>query len=344
MPCDVGEAVGEDDRVLDRLVGALPLMGHHRVRGVAHQHDAVGVPAVQRREIVQRPARADVGRADHLGHRGVPAGERVDGVADRALLHPRFVGPFRHPDDGEEVDRPATVDRVVQQMTPGTGPELKRRRVGKRGHVLDGARVRGSRPCRRTFRGPRRPTCGRITECTPSAPTTTSAAALAPSAKCSSTPRTPLLDADAPAAEVQPLAAQPVGECLQERDAVHAVVGRAERRLVHPVAPDRMVGDDLAGVPAADDERRGDDRHGLDLVAEPEPPQLARAVARQRDRGADLAQLARLLVDLEADPALAQGEREDQPTDPATDDGDLQLGHRATRSPACAPEPARSRS
>ena len=102
-----------------------------------------------------------------------------------------------------------------------------------------------------------------------------------------------------------------------------AVVGRAEGRLVGAVAPDRVVGDDLAAVPAPDDERRRDDRDGFDLLAEPEPPQLARAVGRQRDRGADLAQLVRLLVDLEADPALAQGEREDQPTDPAADDGDL---------------------
>ena len=43
--------------------------------------------------------------------------------------------------------------------------------------------------------------------------------------------------------------------------------------------------------------------------------------------GADLAQFLRLLVDLEGDPTLAQGEREDQPADPATDDRDLQLGH-----------------
>ena len=138
--------------------------------------------------------------------------------------------------------------------------------------------------------------------------------------------RSALLDADAAAAEVQPLAAQPVAERLQQRDAVHAVVGRAERRLVGAVAADRVVGDDLAGVPAPDHQRRGDDRDGLDLLAEPEPPQLARAVGRQRDRGADLAQLVGLLVDLAADPALAQGEREDQPADAAADDGDLERG------------------
>ena len=56
-------------------------------------------------------------------------------------------------------------------------------------------------------------------------------------------------------------------------------------------------------------------------------------LADSADRRADLAQLVRLLVDLKADPALAQGEREDQPADPAADDGDLQVGHRIMRSP-----------
>ena len=138
---------------------------------------------------------------------------------------------------------------------------------------------------------------------------------------------TQLLDAHAPAGEVQPLASKWFAECLQERDAMHPVVRGFERRLVRPVTPDRMVGDDLAGVPAADDERRGNNRDSLDLLADPEPTQLACPVSRQRDGGTDLAQLVRLLVDLEADPALAQREREDQPTDSAADDGDLEPRH-----------------
>ena len=86
---------------------------------------------------------------------------------------------------------------------------------------------------------------------------------------------------------------------------MHAVVGRPEPRFVGAVAADRVVGDDLAAVPAPDDQRRGDDGDGFNLPAEPEPPQLARAVRRQRDGGADLAQFVGLLVDLGADPALA---------------------------------------
>jgi hypothetical protein len=44
----IGQAVSEDDRILDCLVGALPLMGHHRVSRIADQHDPVGVPALER--------------------------------------------------------------------------------------------------------------------------------------------------------------------------------------------------------------------------------------------------------------------------------------------------------
>ena len=61
------------------------------------------------------------------------------------------------------------------------------------------------------------------------------------------------LDGHAPPAERQPLAAQAVGERLQERNAMHTVVGGAERRLVRPAAADWMFGDDLAGIPAPND-------------------------------------------------------------------------------------------
>jgi hypothetical protein len=56
---EVDEAVGEGDRVLDRLVGGPPLMWHHRVSRVTHQDDAVAMPAGKRREVMQRPAQSD---------------------------------------------------------------------------------------------------------------------------------------------------------------------------------------------------------------------------------------------------------------------------------------------
>ena len=152
--------------------------------------------------------------------------------------------------------------------------------------------------------------------------------------------RRPLLDPDAPVTEMESVVAQVLAERLQQRHPVHAVVGRPERGLVDAVAPDRMIGDDLAGAPVADHERARHHGHGLDLLAETEPPQLARPVGRQRDGGADLAQLVRRFVDVAADAALAQREREHQPADPAADDRDL---HRLRRSPACARGRARSR-
>ena len=318
-------------------------MGDHGVRRVAHEDDAVGVPALERREVEQRPARADVGRADHLGHGGVPAGVRVDGVADLALLHPRVGGPFRGADDGEEVDGAAAVDRVVQEVAPRPRPELQRRRIGERRHGLD-----GHEPA--VADRPREPPADladhvRADHRVHAVGADDQVGGRArPVRELQLGARVALVDADAAAAEVHPLVREPVGERLQQRDAMDAVVGRAERRFVDAVATHRVVGDDLAAVPAPDDQRRWDDRDGFDLLAEPEPPQLARAVGRQRDRGADLAQLVRLLVDLEADPALAQREREDQPTDAAADDGDLQPGHRSTRSPSRGRARARSRS
>ncbi len=155
-----GHAVGEHDRILDRLVRSLALVGHHRVRGVAHQHDAIGVPALERRQVVQRPARPDVGGADHLGHGRVPAGEGVDGVGDRAFLHPRVVRPLRDAHDRQEVHDPAAVDRVVQEMTAGPGPELQRRRVGQRRHLLDGHQPPVADGARVPSRAPRRRRAG----------------------------------------------------------------------------------------------------------------------------------------------------------------------------------------
>ena len=122
----------------------------------------------------------------------------------------------------------------MQQMTPGTGPELKRRRIGKRGHVLDSHQPavadRSGEPSAGLPNDVRADDrvhavgadyqigCGirSVRELQLDAGTT-------------------LIDAHAAAGEVQPVAAQPLRECLEERDAMHAVVGRAERRLVRPV-------------------------------------------------------------------------------------------------------------
>jgi hypothetical protein len=86
-----------------------------------------------------------------------------------------------------------------------------------------------------------------------------------------------------------------------------------------------MVGDDRAGVPAPDDERRGHHGHGLDMLAEPEPAQLAGAVGRQRDRGADLAQFAGAFVDLHRETRPLQRDAQGQATDPGPGDHDATM-------------------
>ena len=137
------------------------------------------------------------------------------------------------------------------------------------------------------------------------------------------------LDADTTTAEVQPRPREAVTEGLQERDAVHAVIRGTERRFVGSVTAHRVLGDDLAAVPAPDDQRRGHNGDRLDLLAEPKPPQFARAIGRQGHRSTDFPQLAGLLVDLAVDAALPQGERERQSADPAPDDGHPELRHDA---------------
>jgi hypothetical protein len=55
----------------------------------------------------------------------MPAGERVDGVADVALLHPRVVCPFLHADDSER----AKIRAFVMGMAAAMATDLVARPV-----------------------------------------------------------------------------------------------------------------------------------------------------------------------------------------------------------------------
>ena len=65
------------------------------------------------------------------------------------------------------------------------------------------------------------------------------------------------------------------------------------------------------------------DLRGFERVLQAERMQHARAVGADLHAGADLAQFARLLVDLDLDPAPDQRERAGEPADAAADDEDV---------------------
>ena len=272
----------------------------------------------------------------------MPARERPHGVGHRAFLHPGLVRPLGDPDDGEEVDPAATVDRVVQQVAARTGPELQRRRIGQRRHVLD--RYKAAIPHRAGV--PPADLAGHV-RADHRVHAVGSDDQVGAGGRAVGEPqldaRTALVDTDAAPSQVQSLLPEAISERRQQRDAVDAVVRRAVSRLVGPVATHGVVGDDLAALPAPDDERRRDDRHRLDLLPEPEPG-AARAcrwpTARRRRRSHAARPPARRPRNRR--PARAARAR-DQPTDPAADDRGFEPRHRVRLSRGCGPGRARSR-
>ena len=84
-----------------------------------------------------------------------------------------------------------------------------------------------------------------------------------------------------------------------------------------------MLADQAAGAAVAVDQRRHLGPARRELRPEPELFEEPGRVGRQRHRGADLAQLGGLFVDLGVETVPAQGDGESQPADAATDDGNL---------------------
>jgi hypothetical protein len=79
----------------------------------------------------------------------------------------------------------------------------------------------------------------------------------------------------------------------------------------------------LARAPVPQLATLGPDLHPAERRFQAEREQDARAVGADLDAGADLPELARLLVDLDVDAAREQGERRGQATDARADHDDL---------------------
>ncbi len=83
----------------------------------------------------------------------------------------------------------------------------------------------------------------------------------------------------------------------------------------------------LPGVPQPDRLAGGQHLDLFQRVLEAERMQHARAVGADLHAGAKLAQLRRLLIDVDVDAAPQQPERRREPADAAADDGDVVLVH-----------------
>ena len=81
-----GDAAGQHIGVLDALSAALGVKRHHRMRGVAHQHDTTDLPVRQRLAVVQRLAQDFRRLRDDRSNGRMPAvifGQRILGPAFR---------------------------------------------------------------------------------------------------------------------------------------------------------------------------------------------------------------------------------------------------------------------
>ena len=131
-------------------------------------------------------------------------------------------------------------------------------------------------------------------------------------------------DADAFAAEmdgVRPLAADGVEQHGVQVAAVEHHVGKAVAFHRDGAEVEQLPG--LAGAPEPDLLAGDDDAEPLRLRAETERMEHAGAVGADLDAGAELFQLGRLLIDIDADALADQRQRRGQATDARSDDGDV---------------------
>jgi hypothetical protein len=122
-----------------------------------------------------------------------------------------------------------------------------------------------------------------------------------------------------PMAKVDPRRRHVTREEVQQRDAVHAVVGRAERVEIGVILGHRLTANECS-ILITDAQRRRRRRDLSQFSANPQPLELPNTIGRQRHRRANLTQLIRLLIHLGVDPKALQGPSQHQPPDTATCD------------------------
>ena len=197
-----------------------------------------------------------------------------------------------------------------------------------------GTRSRGTRPRQATMpvnSGRSAPnTAKRTRDCTPSAPIASGAVTGSPRSNSMVTQSVVLRDADALAIEmdrVRPLAADRVEQHGVQIAAVEHHVGKAVALDRDRAEIEQLPG--LAGAPEPDLLAGDDDAEPLGRLAEAQRIEHARAVRADLHAGAELLQLGRLLIDIDADALPDQRQRRGQAADAGADDGNVLVCHGA---------------
>jgi len=170
----------------------------------------------------------------------------------------------------------------------------------------------------------------RTVEWMPSAPTTTSASAVAPLWNCTSTRSVCCLSPT----HRWSRCSTPRGTAADKRSSrsarLEVIVRRAEvkfacvgQRLSSKLAP---------VVPSADDNCVRPHSHAAHRLRKPEPIQDSRRVRAYLDAGADLAQFSGLLEDLNVEAGASKRQRRREPTDPRSDDDNSHVRARRLRT------------
>jgi hypothetical protein len=325
------QAGGEHECILDRLRRALREERQHRVRRIAEQRDAPLGPAVERVAVVQRPALRAAGRVDQLQHALVPARESRAQVGDVAVGRPRLETPVAGRHDRHHVDQLVGSDRVVHEVAPGPDPQRLhraqrhlRRAVGRH-QATERAQAREARidGCRD------RALHGRVDAVGADHHVGRDLGAFARAAlQRERDPVGVLRHADAAPVEAELLAGQCLLQQARQIGAVRHVAMRAVQalaRLAHGLHEQH------AAVLPAPELPGGLQPHRelRQALRQSELVERAHHVRRHHDAGADLAQLAGLLVDHRVEAGLAQEQRGSEPAEAGADDGDARL-HRTS--------------
>src|SRR5262245_7367681 len=299
------------------------------MRRVAQQRRAALVPAIERVAVVERPFVVALGRSEQPQQRVWPAGKGFHHLGAVAFLRPGLAGPGVGLDMRDEIDQRAAAHDEVNDVA--AWPHIERQ-VGADQACGKCIERDQSAPAHRPGE-PRRLLAeqtlpdDRADAVGADDQVGFDHASVGEARACLSRAG---LDLDAAGAEMEKLARQLPAQHLDQVGAMHRQIGRPELPLIHPLA--KHLGDDVAAVPGAHQlvlRFETDLRNG---GIEPERAKRLDRVGRQRDPGADLADLRRLLVDLDLEVAPVHRHGGGQSANPGTDDGDLRLSWHSDRS------------